>query len=218
MKKIEDIERLAQHNQKLADHESQLAKKEKILSNKLKSRIKARRSLIKKEMEIANIRKALAEKNQELVNKRLEISQEDIMDFPENLLNHEKEYALFNEKLAENLIELTNLYLEVIEIEALIATSREKLANNNLKMAKIRSVLAQQQYKYARTLKLQPDNEKVIKMEMDYLSKQKDLKKVYSHVEKDVKDLIEKKNKLAELSKKISLNLAVREKLRLHEN
>ncbi len=217
MKKVEQIERLAQHNQNLANHERQLAKKAKILAKNLRSRTKARKSLIKKEIELAKIRKSLAEKNQELVNKRLEISQENIIDFPEKLLNHEKEYTIFNEKLSENLIELTKLYLKVIKVEESIAIERGKLADSRLKMARIRDILAQKQYKYAKAVKTHANNEEIVKAEMDYLNKEKDLKKIYTHIEKDVKEIIKKKDELAEISKEISLKFAEREKIRLHE-
>ncbi|MFX1269909.1 MAG: hypothetical protein ACFFAK_18265 [Promethearchaeota archaeon] len=217
MKKVEQIERLVQHNQNLANHERELAKKEKILAKNLRSRTKARKSLIKKEVELAKIRKSLAEKNQELVNKRLEISQEHIIDFPEKLLNHEKEYTIFNEKLSENLIELANLYLKVIKVEESIANERGKLADSRLKMARIREILAQEHYKYAKAVKAHANNEVIVKAEMDYLNKEKDLKKIYTHIEKDVEEIIKKKDELAEISKEISLKFAEREKIRLHE-
>ncbi|MFW9771744.1 MAG: hypothetical protein ACFFEO_06210 [Candidatus Thorarchaeota archaeon] len=217
MKRIENIEKLAQHNQNLANHESELAKKEKHLAKKLKLRTKARKILIKKELEIAEIRKSLAKKNQELVNKKLEISQENIINFPETLLKHEKDYTLFNEKLAENLIDLSKLSLKVTDLEEVIANKKEKLAENNLKIAKIRNILAKQQYKYAQALKSHPNNQEIVKMEMDYLNTEKDLKKIYNDRERDTKDLIKKKEELTDLSKKISLNLAERENIRLHD-
>ncbi|MFX1428495.1 MAG: hypothetical protein ACFFBE_18730, partial [Promethearchaeota archaeon] len=89
----------------LAVENSVISKKEEIYARELKKvamielkKAKAREILTERILESSNIKKQMAEKNQEIIDRK--IKNKDLLHIPDIVLDNEKNYAIYNEKVA----------------------------------------------------------------------------------------------------------------------
>jgi len=120
MENLTRIEKEAQEHRKLAQHEKEVAQKLKISASVEIKKSKARETLMKIEYKLADIKKDLAEKRNILVKEKTEIKKNQILDFSEEELKIEKDYAIYNEKIAKNQKEITNINEEILYLKEII--------------------------------------------------------------------------------------------------
>jgi len=137
MNELMHIEKEAQENQRIAQHEREVAKKSKNNALVEIKRSKARENLMKIEYQLAKIKKELAEKRNFLAKEKIKIKKNQIIDFPEEELKIESEYAVYNEKIAENdykihCREMFNLFHIFLEYSIVWTAKHAKKAKNEM--------------------------------------------------------------------------------------
>ncbi|MBY8983983.1 MAG: hypothetical protein KGD65_02845 [Candidatus Lokiarchaeota archaeon] len=212
MENIENLEIAANKNLDIAESEKILAKEFKLAIKLEQKRAKARETLVKNEIELAQIRERLAEKSNHLVKNKETVK--DILKFSENNLKIEKDYAIYNEKVAETQRNIAEVQRKIAHLERDIAGDEFKITNEKLNVAKERETLGKKQIAYIKLVKNNAPEEKITKAEKTYIEQQEKLYETMKSVVKKSTSIRRKEDGLADLKKALSEKLAEREKVR----
>ncbi|MFX1529872.1 MAG: hypothetical protein ACFFBC_02040 [Promethearchaeota archaeon] len=212
MENGENLEIIAQKNIEIAENEKLIYNSSKITFKQELKSAKARELLVKNEIELAKFKQKLAEKSKELVEKKEAFK--DILNFSNNNLKSEEQYAIYNEKIAGIKKVIAEVQRQVAYLDKLIAEEELKISNEKLKVAKEREKLARNQLHYANLIKISATNEKLTKAENLCLRQQKILNKTIKKVYEKSIEIRVNEDKLADLKKELSEKLAEREKIR----
>ncbi|MFX1592395.1 MAG: hypothetical protein ACFFCL_06850 [Promethearchaeota archaeon] len=212
LENAENLEIIAQKNLDIAENERLICKDSKMkVKQDLKS-AKAREILVKNEIELAKLNHRLAEKSKKLIERKGEVK--DILNFSNNNLKTEEDYAIYNIKIAGIKNTIAEVQRKVAYLNRQIAEEELKIINEKLKVAKEREILGKKQFNYVKLMKISPPREKLIQAEADYLNHQKKLNKAIKDVFEKSIEIRRKEDKLADLKKELSEELAEREKIR----
>jgi len=212
MENAENLEIKAQKNLDIAENEKLIYKDSKITVNQELKSAKAREVLAKNEIELANLKQILAEKSKKLVERKGEVK--DILNFSNNNLKSEEEYAIYNEKIAGIKKTIAEVQRKIAYLDKQIAEEELKIIKEKLNVAKEREILGKNLSNYAKLTKISTTNEKLTKAENLCIKQQKMLNKAIKNVFGKSVEIRRKEDKLADLKKELSEKLAEREKIR----
>jgi hypothetical protein len=215
LEEIKNLEKMAEENSNLAKIEKDSATEMKALAKQTVKRAKAREMLVENEIDLVKIREKLAEKSKRLVEKKEKVK--GLLNISEEALKAEEIQATYNEKVAEVQTKIAEIQGKIANVETEIAEVKVKIAKKKLNQAKNRGNLAKKQLNYIKLVNNNAPSEKISKAKEAYLNEQKDLTKLETDAVRLNKNIVEKQNKLADLKKILSDELAEREKIRPEE-
>ncbi|MFW9772622.1 MAG: hypothetical protein ACFFEO_10750 [Candidatus Thorarchaeota archaeon] len=212
MENTDNLKVIAQKNLDIAENERLICKTSKLkVKQDLKS-AKVRESLVKNEMELAKLKLILADKNKELIERKGEVK--DILNFSNNNLKSEEEYAIYNGKIAVIKRSIAEVQKKISHLDREIAEEELKIINEKLRVAKERELLAKMQFNYIKLIQKSAPNEKLTKIKEDTINQQEELYEAIKDVYKKSVEIGSKEDELADLKKLLSERLSEREKIR----
>ncbi|MFX0083224.1 MAG: hypothetical protein ACFE94_15880 [Candidatus Hodarchaeota archaeon] len=212
MENVENLDIKAQKNLDIAEDEKSIYHDSKITFKQELKSAKARELLVKNEIELAKLKQKLAEKSKKLVERKGEVK--DILNFSNNNLKSEEDYAIYNEKIAVIKKTIAEVQRQIAYLDKQIAEEELKIIKEKLNVAKEREKLARNQLNYAKLVKISATNEKLTKAENLCIKQQKMLNKAIKNVYRKSVEIRVNEDKLADLKKELSEKLAEREKIR----
>ncbi|MFX1375090.1 MAG: hypothetical protein ACFFA0_04705 [Promethearchaeota archaeon] len=215
MVNIGELEIIAVENSLISKKEEILARELKKVANIELKKAKSRENLMQRMLEFSNARKKLAEKNLEVIERK--IKNKDILKIPEVVLNNEKEYSMYNDRVAKIQNKTAKIHKRIANIEKEIAEERIKLANRKMELSNERKQLAKSQISYIKKVKKSNPKDKISDAQNLYLNKQKDVESARKKVMKKITDIKNKENNLASLKGELSSALNELEKIK-HSN
>ncbi|MFW9782554.1 MAG: hypothetical protein ACFFFB_09765 [Candidatus Heimdallarchaeota archaeon] len=212
MENTDNLKVIAQKNLDIAENERLICKTSKLkVKQDLKS-AKVRESLVKNEMELAKLKLILADKNKELIERKGEVK--DILNFSNNNLKSEEEYAIYNGKIAVIKRSIAEVQKKISHLDREIAEEELKIINEKLRVAKERELLAKMQFSYIELIQKSAPSEKLTKIKEDTINQQEELYEAIKDVYKKSVEIGIKEDELADLKKLLSEKLSEREKIR----
>ncbi|MFX1343666.1 MAG: hypothetical protein ACFFBC_05480 [Promethearchaeota archaeon] len=206
----------------LAVENSIISKKEGILARELKKavkielkKVKARENLMQRMLESSNIRKKLVEKNREIIDRK--IKNKAILHIPDAVLNNEKDYTIYNERIAQIQNKSAKIHKKIADLEREISEERIKFANRKIDLSNERKQLSKFQFSYIKKVKKSSSKDKIADTQNLYINKQKEVEHARMRVMKKLNDIKKKENKLAIYKGELSATLNELEKIK-HNN
>ncbi|MFW9824141.1 MAG: hypothetical protein ACFFE4_14450 [Candidatus Thorarchaeota archaeon] len=181
------------------------------IKQELKS-AKARELLAKSEIKLANLKQILAERSKNLIERKENVK--DILNFSNNNLKSEEDYANYNLKIAEIKKSVAEVQSKIAYLDKQISEQELKIINDKFEVAKEREILSKKQLNFVKLVKISALRGKLAKAEEAYLNQQKKLNEAIRTVIKKTTEIRIKEDKLADLKKELSEKLAQREKIR----
>jgi len=211
---IEKLEREAEENLNIAQHEISIARKIKELAKIQLKQSKARENLFNNELKIAKIREKLARKKMEISNKKRKLKEDGILSFSEDELIGEGNYAIFYENLAKLQLSLAKIHEKIVEIERKTIGNKKAISNIRFNLAKELKVLTKKINYYITTIRTNKPSEIISKAKAEIQEKRKQITLIKKGLTEEENKLKSRQNKIADLKKELSLNLAEQEKIR----
>jgi chromosome segregation ATPase len=214
MEEISKIESMAQENSKLAVQEKELAKQSKEVAELELKRAKARETLAEKEFDLTKIKREWAEKKLNLYIQKIEIRKKGLVEFSDSDLKTEEEAAVYNQKVSEIQEEIAELNTETSTLEKKVAKTMLALAKDKIYAAEQREKLSKKQYEYVKMVKGNQPEHKISTAKSQIEIQQKDLVKARNYIVEKEMEIQGLQNELANLKKRLSNKLSIREKIR----
>jgi hypothetical protein len=212
---VENAENLrikSQKNLDIAINEKLICQESKITVKQEFKSAKAREVLVRNEIELANLKKKLAEKSKNLVERKGEVK--GILNFSNNTLKSEEDYAIYNEKIAGIKKTIAEVQRKIAFLDKQIAEAELKIIKEKLNVAKEREILSKYQLNYAKLIKMSATNEKLTIGGKECIKQQQILNKAIKNVAGKSIEIRKKEDKLADLKKELSEKFAERGKIR----
>ncbi|MFX1241929.1 MAG: hypothetical protein ACFFA7_11840 [Promethearchaeota archaeon] len=209
---IENIELIAQKNLEIAEREKKICKDSKNTAIQTLKSVKAGEILVKNEMNLAKLIQTLAEKNKKLVESKQQVK--DILAFSNNNLKSEEDYAIYSLKIAAIKNKIAEVQRKIAYLDSKVAEEELNIIKEKLRVAKERELLGKKQFSYVKLLKNSAPMEKLKKAEEEFQKQQKKLNTAIKGVYKKSIEIGGDEDKLADLKKELSEELAKREKIK----
>lgn len=212
MVNIEELEIIAVENSVISKKEEILARELKKVANIELKKARARELLMERMLESSNIKKKLAEKNHEIIERKMR--NKDILQIPDVVLNNEKDYVVYNERIAKIQSSIAEIHKRIANLEREIAEERIKFANRRMELSKQRKELSKSQFSYIKKIKKSSPKDKILYAHDLWLNKQNDLESRRNRVMNKLSDIKKKENKIATLKIELSSMLRDFEKIK----
>ncbi|MFX1324999.1 MAG: hypothetical protein ACFE8N_08580 [Promethearchaeota archaeon] len=212
MENTDNLKVIAQKNLDIAENERLICKASKVKVKQDLKNAKIRESLVKNEIELAKLKLILADKNKDLIGRKGELK--DILNFSNNNLKSEEEYAIYNGKIAVIKRSIAEVQNKISHLDREIAEEELKIINKKLRVVKERELLAKMQFDHIKLIKKSAPSEKLTKIKEDTINQQKELYEAMKDVYRKSVGIRSKEDELADLKKVLSEKLSEREKVR----
>jgi len=141
-----------------------------------------------------------------------------LLKVPEKVLENEKQFTIFHERIAHLQRDLADLNKQVAKLERKIADRRIDLAKEKIDFAKKRLNISKSQFKFVKANKTKQAQVKIENLKNQYKSEQKELNEARNAILEIENDIRKKVNKTADLKAKTSIKLSEIEKIRYKNN
>ena len=214
MKNVEKLNKEAEENLILAQNEIKVARLIKEMAKLESKKSKAREKLLQNELEIAKTREKLAKRKKAFSTKKKKFKEEGILNFSDDELQGEINYAIFYENLAKKQFELARIHEKIDNLEKRIIKNKYAISKIRSSLAKELKLLTKKIKTYIKTVETNKTPEKISKAETEIQDQRKQVEIIKGELLEKENKLKLKHNMIADLKKEQSLNLAEQEKIR----